>query len=80
VKAGLVAMLRHAADRGEIAGDVDLDGAATVLMVLADGISWRRAVDPGFDAEIVLPLILKMIHALLAKTQGRMGNETEKSQ
>jgi len=80
VKAGLVAMLRRAADRGEIAGDVDLDGAATVLMVLADGISWRRAVDPGLDAEIVLPLILKMIHALLAKPQGRMGNETEKPQ
>lgn len=80
VKAGLVSMLRHAADRGEIAGDVDLNGAATVLMVLADGISWRRAVDPGFDAEIVLPLIMKMIHGLLAKPQSCMSNETEKPQ
>jgi TetR/AcrR family transcriptional repressor of uid operon len=80
VKAGLVAMLRHAADRGEIAGDIDLNGAATVLMVLADGISWRRAVDPGFDAEIMLPLIMKMIHGLLAKPQSRMSNETEKPQ
>ena len=80
VKAGLVAMLRHAANRGEIASDVDLDGAATVLMVLADGISWRRAVDPGFDAKIVLPMILKMVHCLLAKPQDCMGNETEKLQ
>ena len=80
VKAGLVAMLRHAADRGEIAGNVDLDGAATVLMVLADGISWRRAVDPGFDAEIVLPLILKMVHCLLAKPQDCVAIETEKPQ
>jgi len=80
VKAGLVAMLRHAADRGEIAGNVDLDGAATVLMVLADGISWRRAVDPGFDAEIMLPLILKMVHCLLAKPQGGMDSKTEKPQ
>ena len=80
VKAGLVAMLRHAADRGEIAGNVDLDGAATVLMVLADGISWRRAVDPGFDTEIVLPLILKMIHGLLAKPQDCVGNKVEKPQ
>jgi AcrR family transcriptional regulator len=80
VKAGLVSMLRYAADRGEIAGNVDLDGAATMLMVLADGISWRRAVDPGFDAQIVLPLILKMVHCLLAKPQGCTGNETEKPQ
>ena len=80
VKAGLIGMLRHAAEHGEIASDVDLDGAATVLMVLADGISWRRAVDPGFDGKIVLPLILKMIHGLLAKPQGRMDNETEKPQ
>jgi AcrR family transcriptional regulator len=80
VKAGLVAMLRHAADRGEIARNIDLDGAATVLMVLADGISWQRAVNPGFDAEIVLPLILKMVHCLLEKQQGCTGNETEKPQ
>ncbi len=78
VKAGLVAMLRHAAERGEIARDVDLDGAATVLMVLADGISWRRAVDPGFDAEIVLPLILEMTRGLLAKPQNRPDGEMER--
>jgi TetR/AcrR family transcriptional regulator, repressor for uid operon len=67
VKAGLVGILRHAVERGEISNDVDVDGAATVLMAIADGIFWRRAMDPGFDAEIVLPLILKMIHCLLAK-------------
>jgi hypothetical protein len=49
-------------------------------MVLADGISWQRAVNPGFDAEIVLPLILKMVHGLLAKPQDCVGNETEKPQ
>ena len=80
VKAGLVAMLRHAADRGEIARNIDLDGAATVLMVLADGISWQRAVNPGFDAEIVLPLILKMVHCLLAKPQDCVENKQEKPQ
>ena len=80
VKAGLVAMLRHAADRGEIARDIDLDGTATVLMVLADGISWQRAVNPGFDAEIVLPLILKMVHCLLAKPQDCVDNKKEKPQ
>ncbi len=80
VKAGLVAMLRNAAERGEIAGDIDLDGAATALMVLADGMSWRRAVEPGFDAEAVLPMILKMVHCLLAKPQGCAGNDKDKPQ
>jgi TetR/AcrR family transcriptional regulator, repressor for uid operon len=69
VKAGLVAMLRHAAERGEIAADIDLDAAAIALMVLADGISWQRAVNPGFDAETVLPMILNMVHCLLTKPQ-----------
>jgi AcrR family transcriptional regulator len=67
VKAGLVGILRHAVDRGEISNEVDVDGAATVLMAIADGIFWRRAMDPSFDAEVVLPLILKMIHCLLAE-------------
>ena len=65
VKGRLGAMLHGAAERGEIRPDSDFDGAATVLMALADGLSWRRAVDPAFDAESVLPLILHMVKCLL---------------
>ena len=43
------------------------DVAAVVLMAIGDGISWRRAVDPGFKADTVLPLILHMIHGLLTR-------------
>jgi TetR/AcrR family transcriptional repressor of uid operon len=60
-------MLRRAAGRGEISGEVDLDGAATMLMVLADGMSWRRASDPSFNAEAVLPHVLHMVHCLLVR-------------
>jgi AcrR family transcriptional regulator len=67
VKAHLVALLEGAAERGEIARDLDFDAAATVLMVVADGTSWRRAVDPGFDAESVLPLIMRMIEGMLTR-------------
>ncbi len=67
IKARIAAMLRGAMERGEIRADLDVDTAATVLMVLGDGMSWRRSVEPGFDAERVLPLILKMVHCLLAK-------------
>ena len=67
IKERIAAMLRGAAERGEIRNDVDADAAASVLMVLGDGMSWRRSVDPKFDAESALPMILKMVHCLLAK-------------
>ncbi len=63
----IAAMLKLAADRGEIRNDVDLDAAASVLMALGDGMSWRRSVDPEFQPETALPLILQMVHCLLAK-------------
>ena len=44
-------LLRSAAERGEIRRDIDFDGTVTVLFALADGLSWRRAVEPSFNAE-----------------------------
>ena len=73
IKARLAAMLQLAVDRGEIRSDIDVEAAATVLMVLGDGMSWRRSVEPGFDAERVLPLILKMVHCLLSKPENCAG-------
>ena len=67
IKTRLIDMLRRAAGRGEISCDVDLDGAATMLMVLGDGMSWRRACDPSFKAEAVLPHVLHMVHCLLVR-------------
>jgi hypothetical protein len=43
-------------------------------MVLGDGMSWRRAVEPGFDAEKVLPLILTMVRCLLANPGAMPGD------
>jgi hypothetical protein len=60
-------MLRRAAGRGEISAAVDLDGAATMLMVLADGLSWRRASDPSFNSEAALPHVLHMVQCLLMR-------------
>jgi TetR/AcrR family transcriptional repressor of uid operon len=70
IKTRLIDMLRRAAGRGEISAAVDLDGAATMLMVLADGMSWRRASDPSFKAEAVLPHVLHMVHCLLVHPPG----------
>ncbi|TAK47520.1 MAG: TetR/AcrR family transcriptional regulator [Xanthobacteraceae bacterium] len=67
VKARIRAMLVRAAERGEINGAIDFDNAATMLMVLADGMSWRRAADPAFNAESMLPLIFQMVRCLLTQ-------------
>jgi AcrR family transcriptional regulator len=77
VRAQLAHMLQRAIDAGEIRADINADTAATVLMVLADGISWRRAVEPTFEPEAVLPMILQMVGCLLAKPAA-VGNGTEK--
>jgi AcrR family transcriptional regulator len=67
IRARIADMLQRAIDAGEIRGDVHAETAATVLMVLADGISWRRSVEPAFDPEAVLPMVLQMVGCLLAK-------------
>ena len=67
IRGRIAGMLKQAAGRGEIRQDLDLDAAASVLMLLGDGMSWRRSVEPNFDAEKVLPLILTMVRGLLAK-------------
>ena len=51
------------AERGEIRRDIDFDGTVTVLFALADGLSWRRAVEPSFNAEAVMPIVLGMVRA-----------------
>jgi len=70
VRARFIALLRSAAERGEIR-DIDFDGTVTVLFALADGLSWRRAVEPSFNAEAVMPIVLGMVrHLLLSPASG----------
>jgi AcrR family transcriptional regulator len=67
VKAGLMNVLQIAVERGDIPSHIDLEIAATMLMALVDGLYWRRAVDPQFDAETVLPTLLSVTHFLLTE-------------
>lgn len=65
IRAGLSHMLRTAAARGEIRSDLDFENAAAMLMVLADGMSWRRSADPGADMETLLTMMFDMVRHLL---------------
>ena len=73
VKERLITMLRSAAERGDIARDADIGAAVEMLMVIADGVWWRRAVDPKFNAEAVLPMFLDITRYMLLD---RRKNET----
>jgi len=65
-RARFIELLKSAAERGEISRDIELNGTVTVLFALADGLSWRRAVEPSFNAEAVMPIVLRMVQQLLA--------------
>ena len=73
VRKWLIDLLRAGGDRGDIARDLDLDAAATMLMVIADGVWWRRALDPAFDAKALLPIFMDITrHMLGSRTQNRV--------
>ena len=78
VRAGLVAVLRTAAERGEIPRDLDFEKIVIALLALGDGIEWRRAVDPTFDPESVFPMVLDIVRfMLLGRPQGEAGAKGE---
>jgi hypothetical protein len=65
VKKWLLDLLQAAAERGDIPRDVDLDGVVTMLMMITDGLWWRRALDPGFDPESVIPIFMDIMRHML---------------
>jgi len=65
VRKWLIGLLQAAAARGDIPGDVDLDGVVTMLMLIADGVWWRRALDPDFKPETVVPIVMDVARHLL---------------
>jgi len=58
-------LLGAAVEHGDIPADVDLDGAVTMLMIIADGVWWRRALDPAFDGASVVPVFMDIIRHML---------------
>jgi AcrR family transcriptional regulator len=77
VRARLAGLLKSAAARGEIASGIDLEAAATMLMVIGDGMSWRRAADRDFNPERVMPLMFSMVRSMLGAAGGDAKQDTE---
>ena len=65
ITARLVKMLETAAARGGINPSTNFEPAATILMMIADGITLRRSANQVLDVEGMMPLILQMVENLL---------------
>jgi TetR/AcrR family transcriptional repressor of uid operon len=59
------ALFQKMKDEGRIAPTSDIPTVARAFLVVADGMFWRRAVDPSFDAKAVMPAVMSLIRSLL---------------
>jgi TetR/AcrR family transcriptional repressor of uid operon len=74
VKRWLTELFRAAAARGDIPRDVDFDGVVTMLMIIADGVWWRRALDRDFKPASMLPIFMDITrHMLRSRPQEVAG-------
>jgi TetR/AcrR family transcriptional regulator, repressor for uid operon len=80
VKKWLGDLLRAAVARGDIPADVDVARAVTMLMIIADGVWWRRALDPAFDPATMVSVFMDMTRHMLRARPAAVGENEEKSQ
>ena len=65
VRKWLLDLFKAAAERGDISKDVDLEAAVAMLMIIADGVWWRRALDPHFNPEALVPIFMDIARHML---------------
>jgi len=65
VRKWLTDMFSAAAEQGDISKEADIEGAVDMLMIIADGVWWRRALDPQFRAEAMIPVFMDVARHLL---------------
>lgn len=65
VERSFLALFERAHASGRISPTVDVKTLNAVLHVIGDGLCWRRAVDPTFDAGAVMPAIMVLMAQLM---------------
>ena len=61
----IVELFRRAQGRGEIPPGIDVEAAATVISIMADGLYVRRAISRKFDADREVGHVLAVIEAMM---------------
>jgi len=79
VKRWLIDLFRAGAGRGDIPPDIDLDAVVTMLMIIADGVWWRRALDRDFDPASVMPIFMDITRHMLRSRPQNVAKTEERS-
>jgi AcrR family transcriptional regulator len=58
-------LFTRARAEGKIAPELDTATLAEIIAVIGDGLFWRRAVAPNFDAKKLIPAITELVRTLL---------------
>ncbi len=67
------------ADEGRIAPDLDIPTLTKLFSMIGDGLFMRRALDPNFDADTLVPAVMKMIAKLLNVQPEAAADEQSKA-
>ncbi|MCC2097939.1 MAG: TetR/AcrR family transcriptional regulator, partial [Hyphomicrobiales bacterium] len=70
IMTAMTEMLERAEAAGLIAPVMAISEIAEVMAAMADGLFWRRAIKPGFDAVTIGRTMLAMLAAMLRPTPG----------
>ncbi len=65
IHASFELLFQRLKDEGRIAPVLDVPTLARVFAVIGDGLFWRRAIDPTFNAQSVLPALAAIVGSLL---------------
>lgn len=81
VRKHLIALLQAARDRGEISQRAKLDDVVETMMLLADGVWWRRAVHADYDPTTSIPIFMSIMRFMLLDRQQReQGSQGESNE
>ncbi len=69
IRSALEETLAHAAARDQIRPTMPISELAQFMMMVVDGLFWRRCVDPHFDAAAMGPHILRMFGVAMGVEQ-----------
>lgn len=58
-------LFQRLADEGRITPDLDIETLAGLFAVIGDGMMWRRAIDPDFKPEQLMPAVTAVVGSLL---------------
>lgn len=70
-------LLTKARDEGKISPELSPRAAAELLVLFGDGLFWRRAVDPKFDAKAILPVLMGVVAGFLKPTGKKSATKSD---